>query len=57
MKNMPSFFTALGIVLVLLGIFLRLTNFPIIIGQVPVQSISLIILANTAFLLAIVLKK
>jgi hypothetical protein len=57
MKDMPSFFTALGIVLILLGIMLRLTNFPVIVGQVPVQSISMIILANTAFLLAILLKK
>jgi len=57
MKDMPSFFTALGIVLILFGIVLRLTNFPVMVGQVPVQSISMIILANTAFLLAILLKK
>jgi hypothetical protein len=54
---MSQFFKSLGIVLILVAVFLRLTGFPVIVSQTPVQSISLVILANTCLLLAILLKK
>lgn len=57
MKNMSQFFMGLGIVLILVAVFLRLMGFPVIVSQTPIQSISLVTLANACLLLAILLKK
>ena len=57
MTNMSKVFIALGCLLILAAVVLRLTWFPIVVTTRPIQSISLVILANTAFLLALLFKK
>ena len=47
----------IGCLLILAAVVLRLTWFPIVVATRPIQSISLVILANTTFLLAILFKK
>ena len=57
MTNMSKIFIILGCILILVAVILRTTMCPIIITARPIKPSSFIILANTAFLLAILFRK
>ena len=57
MTNISKIFIAIGCLLILLAVVLRITWLPITIATQPIQYISLVILANACLLLAILLKK
>lgn len=54
---MSKLFLVIGCLLMLVAGAVRITPFPILISGKVVQSINLVILANTAFILAILFKK
>jgi len=57
MTNATKLFIVIGCLFLLLAVFLRLTWFPIVIAASPLKSGSFLILANTAFLVALLCKK
>lgn len=57
MKNPSQFFVVLGCLLVVAGVALRVIVLRNPMAIMVIRPISLIILANTSFLLAILLKK
>ena len=57
MTKISKLFIVIGCLLILAAVVLRITWFPIIVATRPIRSISLVILANTAFLLALLFKK
>ena len=57
MGNVIKLFTVIGCLLLLAAVVLRITWFQIVIAGKPIQAISLVILANTSFLLALLFKK
>ncbi len=57
MRKMFKVFVVIGCLLILLGVIMRITHFPIIIATKAVWPINLVILANTSFLLALLFKK
>lgn len=57
MNPVTKFFLGLGCLLLLLAIVMRLAWIPIVITGKPVQAVSVLILANTSFILAILFRK
>jgi hypothetical protein len=57
MTKVSKLFTIIGCLLILAAVVLRIALVPIIISERPIQTISLLILANTAFLIALLFKK
>ncbi|MBL7081780.1 MAG: hypothetical protein ISS44_04365 [Candidatus Omnitrophica bacterium] len=57
MTNTSKLFIAIGCLLILAGIALRVSLLPIVITGRTIRPISLVILANTSFLLAILFKR
>lgn len=57
MVNVSKMFAVLGFLLILFAILLKLGNAPLMVGTLSVRLISLLVLANTSLILAILLKK
>ncbi len=57
MVNVSKMFAVLGFLLILFAILLKLGNAPLMVGTLSVRPISLLVLANTSLILAILLKK
>lgn len=57
MKNLSKWLVVIGCALLLLAVVSRLTWIPIIVSGKAIKYISLIVLANTCFLLAVLSKK
>ena len=57
MVNASKMFAVLGFLLILLAILLKLGNAPLVVGMMSVRLISLLVVANTSFILAILFKK
>jgi hypothetical protein len=57
MTNLSKLLVVLGCLLLFAGIVVRITWLPIMVTGSPIQSISLVILANTSFILACLFKK
>jgi len=57
MKNLSNFFIVLGCLLILVALILRLTGFSFMVTMKAIKPSSLLILANTSFILAILFKK
>jgi len=57
MINLTRLFITVGCLLLLLAVVLRITWIPIIVSARPINLLSLVILANTCFILACVFKK
>jgi hypothetical protein len=57
MTNLTKLFLTVGCVLLLVAMVLRITWFPIIVSARPIHYASLLILANTSFILACLFKK
>jgi len=57
MVNVSKMFAVLGFLLILFAIFLKLGNAPLAVGTMSVRLISILVLANTSLILAILFKK
>jgi len=57
MVNVSKMFAVLGFLLILFAILLKLGNVPLAVGTMSVRLVSLLVVANTSFILAILLKK
>ena len=57
MTNLTKMFVAIGCLLLLVAVVLRFAIYPIIIATRPIKPSSLLILANTAFILGVFFKK
>ncbi len=57
MVNVSKMLTVLGFLLIVFAILLKLENVPLVVGTMHVNLISLLVVANTSFILAILLKK
>jgi hypothetical protein len=57
MKGLVKLFVLVGILLIVLACIMRLTWLPIVISGKPIKASSLLILANTSFLFALLSRK
>ena len=57
MINVSKMLTVLGFLLLLFAILLKLGNVPLAIGTMSAKLISLLVVANISFVLAILFKK
>jgi hypothetical protein len=57
MKDVSKIVAVIGVILLFVSIVLRLTGLSITVTTRYMQSISFVVLANTCFLLALLLKK
>lgn len=57
MTKLSRLFLVIGCLLVLLAVILRISSIPVIIVARPIRLVSLLVLANTSLLLAILFKK
>lgn len=57
MVNVPKMLTILGFLLILFAILLKLGNVPLAVGTMSAKLVSLLVIANTSFILAILFKK
>jgi len=57
MINISKMLTVLGLLLVLFAILLKLADVPLLVGTMNIRLISLLVVANTLFILAILFKK
>jgi len=57
MVNVSKMLTVLGFLLILFAILLKLGNVPFAIGTMSIRLVSLLVVANTSFILAILSKK
>lgn len=57
MKGLSVILVLLGFVFLIAAIVVRVTWLPIVISGHPIKASSLLILANTAFILSLVFKK
>ncbi len=57
MKGLSGILVLLGFVFLIVAIVVRVAWFPIVITGQPIKASSLLILANTAFILSLVFKK
>jgi hypothetical protein len=57
MKDKTKFFLILGCLLLVVAAVLRITQFPVIVSTTALKPSSLLQLANTAFILAVLFKK
>jgi hypothetical protein len=57
MKKIFVFFVIVGFLLILAALILRISQIPIIISAKALKASSLLILANTSFILALLFKK
>jgi len=55
--NVSKMFAVLGFLLILFAILLKLGNAPLAVGTISVRLVSLLVVANTSFILAILSKK
>lgn len=57
MANTTKLFIVIGCLLILIALVLKIAGLPLVIAARPIRPISLVILANTSFLLALLSKK
>jgi hypothetical protein len=57
MTKLSKLFLFAGLALILIGVFLRITLFPVVVTMRALRPISFIIAANASLLLAILFKK
>jgi len=57
MTKQSKVLIVIGCLLILTGVVSKLASCPMIIGAHPIKPISFVIMANTTFLLALLLKK
>ena len=57
MNNLTKLLIAVGIILILSAVVLRVTMIPIIVSGMKIKPSSMLIVANTAFLLALLTRK
>jgi hypothetical protein len=57
MKGLSGIMVLLGFVFLIVAVFVRVAWFPLVISGQPIRASSLLILANTSFILALLFKK
>ena len=57
MKNLGKLLIVVGVVVILAAIIVRVGRIPVIVSGKSIKASSMLIVANTAFLLALLIKK